>query len=171
MGPYTTKQQLRDEIVRERAKLDDLLARIPPEDELLEVTDGMSVKDLLAHRAGWGRMLTARYLEARAGGTPAVPSERWGWNHLPELDAEIRRRYADRPLEDVERDFREVHDSLPALLDGMSDDEPFERRHLSFTGSSDLAAYVNPATAAHYRSARTHIARWWRERSVPVGQG
>ncbi|TVR29012.1 MAG: ClbS/DfsB family four-helix bundle protein, partial [Nitriliruptor sp.] len=57
MARATSKSQLLDEIARERCKLDDLLASIPPDRKLEEVAEGLSVKDLLAHRTEWGRML------------------------------------------------------------------------------------------------------------------
>lgn len=162
MSRFTTKQALLDDIVRERRKLDELVARIPDEAKLEPVVDGLSVKDLLAHRTEWGRMMLRWYHEAVAGDAPSVPSDRYKWNQLGELNAEIAERFADTSLAEIEREFVHVHDELFATVESMTDDELFEPRHYSFTGTSDLAAYVNSSTAAHYRSARTHIARWWK---------
>ncbi|MDO9591236.1 MAG: ClbS/DfsB family four-helix bundle protein [Microcella sp.] len=164
MSRFTTKQALLDDILRERSKLEKLLASIPDYAKLDPVIDGLSVKDLLAHRTEWGRMMLSWYREAVGGGTPSVPSARHKWNQLATLNAEIVERFADTSLGEIEREFVRVHDELFATVTSMTDDELFEARHYPFTGTSDLAAYVNSATAAHYRSARTHIARWWKAR-------
>lgn len=164
----TTKAQLLDEMTRERRKLDDLLASIPADRKLEEVADGLSVKDVLAHRTEWGRMLLGWYDEARAGGTPAVPSAEFTWRQLPELNAQIQRRFADVPLEQVESDFADVHDHLYSVVAAMDDDELFSARRYPFTGSTTLAAYVTSASAAHYRSAYKLIRRWWKAQQASM---
>ena len=160
MSRFADRRQLLNEIRSERRKLESLLERIPDEDKHVEVVDGMSVKDLLAHRTEWGRMLLGWYDAARIGMTPAVPSGRYKWNQLKELNAEIHERFVDVPLAEVEAAFRQVHGELERLVSGMSEAELFGRHFYGFTGSSDLASYVNSATAAHYRSARKHIQKW-----------
>ena len=166
MSKFTTGDELLADITKERTQLQDLLATIPENDKLVEVTDGMSVKDFLAHRTEWGRMATRWYEEARAGLEPAVPSDEYKWNQLKELNADIRERFREVPLSDIETDFTRVHDHLYELIQNMSDEELFTKKYYGFTGSSDLATYMNSATASHYRSARRHIQKWWRTRAA-----
>ena len=166
MSRFKTKQELLDDVTKERSLLEDLLGAIPEEDKLVEVTDGMSVKDFLAHRTEWGRMAIRWYEEAKAGGQPAVPTDKYKWNQLKELNAEIHERFKDTPLPELEAEFASVHDHLHELIDGTTDDELFTKKHYEFTGSSDLATYLNSATASHYRSARRHIQKWWRARTA-----
>lgn len=168
MARATSKPQLLDEIARERCKLDELLASIPADRKLETVTDGLSVKDLLAHRTEWGRMLLRWYDQARAGTVPAVPSAEFKWNQLPALNADIQRRFADVPLERIEADFAEVHDRLSTVVEAMEEDELFGAHSYSFTGSTTLAAYVTSASAAHYRSATKLIRRWWKAQRDPA---
>lgn len=162
MPRATSKSQLLDEIARERRKLDELLASIPADRKLEEVADGLSVKDVLAHRTEWGRMLLRWYDEARAGRVPAVPSAEFKWNQLPALNAQIKHRSAGVPLEQVEADFADVHDRLYAVVETMEEDELFGAHYYPFTGSTTLAAYVTSASAAHYRSATRLIRTWWK---------
>jgi len=168
MARATSKAELLAEIARERRKLEVLLALIPADRKLEEVADGFSVKDLLAHRAEWGRMLLGWYIQARAGAHPAVPSAEFKWNQLPALNAQIHRRFAEAPLERVETDFTEVHDQLSAVVEAMTGDELFVPAYYPFTGSTTLAAYVTSASAAHYRSAAKLIRRWWKAQQ-PAG--
>ena len=166
MSRFKTKQELLDDVVKERALFEDLLAAIPEEDKLVEVIGGMSVKDFLAHRTEWGRMAIRWYEEAKTGGHPAVPTDKYKWNQLKELNAEIHERFKDTPLAEVEAEFASTHDRLHELIKGTTDDELFTKKHYGFTGSSDLATYLNSATASHYRSARRHIQKWWRSRTA-----
>lgn len=162
MSKFQHRDELQQEIARERARLDDLLAQIPDGRKTEEVVDGLSVKDILAHRTEWGRMMIGWYTEAKAGGAPAVPTEQFKWNQLKELNADIQARFADAPLAEVEQDFGAVQDQLDELLAGMTEEELFTKRFYTFTGSSDLATYLNSATASHYRSAAKLIRKWWK---------
>ncbi|MFA6298332.1 MAG: ClbS/DfsB family four-helix bundle protein [Nocardioides sp.] len=164
MSRFTSKQQLLDEIVTERAKLDVLLARIPDSAKDEAVVDGLTVKDLLAHRTEWARMTLSWYETAKAGGAPAVPSATYKWNQLPALNAEIRARFANASLDEIEGEYTRVHDLLLDTVTAMSEEELLTPHYYAFTGSTDLAAYVNGASAAHYRSARKCIAKWWKAR-------
>ncbi len=165
MSKFKTKKQFLDELVMERQKLEDLLAQIPDKEKLVEVTDGMSVKDFLAHRTEWGRMMIRWYQEAKAGKKPAVPTEKYKWNQLKELNADIHNRYKDMDLQKIESDFKKIHNKLYELIRGMSEKELLEKNVYDFTGVSTLVTYLNSASASHYRSARRHINKWWKERS------
>ena len=164
MSKFTSKQQFLDEVVKERTQLADLLEQIPAEEKLIEVIDGMSVKDFLAHRTEWGRMMIRWLTEAREGKTPAVPTEDYKWNQLKPLNADIHERFRDTPLDAIEHEFERVHDALFELIESTTEEELFTKQFHSFTGSSDLATYLNSASASHYRSARRHIQKWWKAR-------
>lgn len=166
MSRFKSKQQLIDEIISERARLNDLLSEIPDKvKETEEVIDGMTVKDFLAHRMQWGKMMTRWYQEAKAGKTPKVPDEKFKWNQLKQLNREIYKTYKDQSLGSIEKTFKDVHDELFKIVNGMSEKELLTKQFYPFTGSSTLATYVSGATAAHYRSARKHIQKWWKARS------
>lgn len=162
MSRFTSKQQFVDEIIKEQAKLDELLAQIPASRKTEEVTDGMSVKDFLAHRTEWGRMMIRWYTEAKAGNTPAVPTEKFKWNQLNELNHDIYERFENTSLNVVESDFADVQKQLLEIVKNTQKDELLEKKYYAFTGTSDLATYLNSATASHYRSARKYIAKWWK---------
>ena len=162
MSKFTSKIQLLDEITKERLKLEELLDDIPTNRKEEVVSDGMSVKDFLAHRMHWGKMMIGWYEDAVAGKKPAVPSKKYKWNQLKELNQDIFNKYKDAPLKTIDCEFVSVHNKLYELIYAMSEDELFSKKYYDFTGSSDLATYLNSATASHYRSARRIIQRWWK---------
>lgn len=160
MPKPTNKQELLAEIRKERTKFETLLESVPSKLRNKEVVEGMSVKDFLAHRAEWGAMMIRWYEEAKSGKTPAVPHKDFKWNQLPALNAKIQKKYARWSLQKVETYFTETHDALFELVSGMSQEELYEKGVFSFTKSTNLAAYINSSTAAHYRSAAKHIRKW-----------
>ncbi len=162
MPKPTNKQELLAEIDKERAKLETLLAQIPRTKKNQEVVDGMSIKDFLAHRTEWGKMMLRWHDAAKAGEQPAVPHKDYKWNQLPALNAMIQKQYARVSLKKIEAEFAQVHDELRDRAAKMSEQELYERGYYPFTKTTNMAAYFNSATAAHYRSANKHIRKWWR---------
>ncbi len=166
MSRFTSKTEFLAEITKERTLFAELLGSIPKKYKNQAVLDGMSVKDFLAHRLEWGKMMIKWYETAKQGKVPAVPTERYKWNQLKELNADIYRRYKRVPLTQIEDEFTQVHDKLFRIIKACDETELFEKHQLNFTGVSDLATYFNSATASHYRSARRHIQKWWKVMSV-----
>lgn len=158
MSRFTNRQQLLDEILKERKKLETLLRAIPSEAKTIVIVDGTSVKDFLAHRTEWGKMVLKWYKETKAGKTPAVPHKNYKWNQLTELNAVIYDEYKDVPLATIERNFTRVHNQLFTLAETATEKELFEK----FINNHGLAAYLNSCTAAHYRSAYKYINKWWK---------
>lgn len=160
MPKPTNKRELLAEILKERTKFETLLEGIPSKHRNQEVCDGMSVKDFLAHRAEWGAMVMRWYEEAKRGEEPAVPHKDFKWNQLPELNASIQKKYGRVSLKKVEKYFTETHDALYELVSKMSEKDLYSKGVFSFTKSTNFAAYINSASAAHYRSAAKHIRKW-----------
>ena len=160
MPKPTNKIELLAEITKERGLLESLLETIPKKSKTTKFCEGMSVKDFLAHRAEWGAMMILWYEEAESGETPDVPHKNYKWNQLPELNASIQKKYEKASLAKVEAYFKKTHDDLFDLVSKLSEKELYEKGVFSFTKSTNLAAYVNSATAAHYRSAAKHIRKW-----------
>lgn len=161
MSRWKSQKQLTDEIIKERTKLETLLADIPVDRKLEEVTDGMSVKDFLAHRTEWGKMVLSWYKDVSHGKTPAVPHKDYKWNQLKELNAEIYEKYKDTSLKTIERNFKKTHDELYTLAKTVPESFLLQ----PFINSTDFASYINSASAAHYRSAYKYINKWWKEQS------
>jgi len=161
MSRWKSREQLLAEITKERAKFETLLADIPVNEKIKEVTDGMSVKDFLAHRTEWAKMMLSWHKDISAGKSPAVPHKDYKWNQLKELNAVIFEKYKDTSLKTIERNFKKVHDELYKLAETV----PESVLLTPFINSTDLASYINSASAAHYRSAYKYINKWWKGRS------
>lgn len=162
MSRFKTKEALLEDIAKERKLFEELLAEIPTKHKTKEVVDGMSVKDFLAHRTEWGKMMLTWYETAKRGKVPAVPTEEYKWNQLKELNAAIHKKYKNVSLKKIEAEFKTVHDKLFKIIKSVPEKDLLTKNVFNFTGVSDIATYFNSATASHYRSARRHIQKWWK---------
>jgi hypothetical protein len=88
MGKRLRKQELLNEIRRERSALDDALMLLT----LRQMTKGgvtrggWSVKDVLAHLVEWQQMNLAWYAAGLRGEKPAVPAPGFTLRELPRLN-------------------------------------------------------------------------------------
>ena len=165
MGKRLLKQDLLDEIRRERSALDEALALLThPQMTKPGVTrGGWSVKDVLAHLVQWQHMNLEWYAAGARGEKPAMPAPGFTLRELPRLNEMIYRKHRRRSLEAVLRDYKSYHDRVIALIETLSDADLVTLNRFSWTGPSwTLSDYLRASTAAHYLWARTRIRRWWR---------
>jgi len=165
MGKRLRKQELLNEIHRERAALDDTLALLPPRQMTRAgvTRGGWSVKDVLAHLVEWQQMNLDWYAAGLRGEKPAMPAPGYTLRELPRLNAMIYRKHHRRSLQAVLHDYRSHHERILALIATLPDTDLVTLERFSWTGPSwTLSDYLRASTAAHYLWARTRIRRWWR---------
>jgi hypothetical protein len=132
----------RDEILNrirsERARLDEVLSRIPDERLLHRVdSNTWTGKDQLAHLAAWHRVALNRF----AGN---LPSDEEMNETLDDFNERLFERDRDMPLGDVRFDFISTYDRLTEAVEGMNDADldrewdPRDPEHRTF--SQEIAA-------------------------------
>ncbi len=169
MGKRLRKRELLREIERERAELDEALARLTPRQMTRPgvTRGGWSVKDVLAHLVGWQQMNLGWYEAGLRGEKPAMPAPGFTWRDIRRLNETIYRKHRRRPLRDVLRDYEDYHERMIALVAGLSDADLVTLGRFTWTGPSwTMSDYLRANTAAHYLWARTRIRRWWRAQAA-----
>lgn len=165
MGKRRRKQELLNEIERERTALDDTLALLSPRQMTRAgvTRGGWSVKDVLAHLVEWQQMNLGWYASGLRGEKPVMPAPGFTLRELPRLNEMIYRKHHRRSLEAVLREYGSCHDRIVALIETLSDTDLVTLERFSWTGRSwTLSDYLHASTAAHYLWARTRIRRWSR---------
>lgn len=160
MPKSTTKNQLIEDAQKERAALEKLLAALAPEQMThSKAADEWSAKDVLSHLVEWEAMVMKWYAAGVKGQVPAVPSGEYNWGQLPQLNHVIYLKHRDKPLEQVQKEFRSSYRKIMKLIESIPEEELFTRGQYPWTKNHPLAAYFNSATAAHYRWARGEIRK------------
>lgn len=160
MPRATTKQQLIEDAQTERAALEKLLTTLTPEQMTQSAAaDEWSAKDVLAHLIEWEGMVMKWYETGVKGKVPAVPSEEYNWGQLPQLNHAIYLKHRDKPLAEVQKEFKASHKKIMKIIDSIPEKELFTRGQYTWTRNNLLAAYFTSATSSHYRWARGEIRK------------
>ncbi|HVM43922.1 MAG TPA: ClbS/DfsB family four-helix bundle protein [Gemmatimonadales bacterium] len=165
MGKRLGKRALLEEIARERAALDEALARLGPREKTRPgvTRGGWSVKDVLAHLVAWQQLAVGWYEAGLRGEKPAIPAPGYTLRDLPRFNLMLYRRHRRRSLRAVEADYAAWHRRVVALIASLPDADLVTLRRWPWTGPSwTLSDYLRASTAAHYLWARKRIRRWWR---------
>lgn len=160
MSKPITKQEVIESAQKERAALEDYLATLTPEQMTQSNVIGeWAVKDVLAHLFAWERMVMRWYEAGKKGKLPAVPSEKYNWGQLPQLNHEIFLEHRDKSLAEILRTFKSSYKKILKMIESIPEKELFTRNIYAWTNNNLLAAYFVSSTSSHYRWARTTIRK------------
>ncbi|MBL8101971.1 MAG: ClbS/DfsB family four-helix bundle protein [Anaerolineales bacterium] len=160
MPKPTTKTQIIEAAQTERAALEEFLATLTPEQmSQPNVIGKWAVKDVLSHLFEWEGMVMKWYTEGKKGKVPAVPSEKYNWGKLPQLNQAIFLKHKDKPLVEIMKTFKASYKKIMKEIEDIPEKELFTRKVYKWANNNPLAAYFVSATSSHYRWARTTIRK------------
>ncbi|MDM1384421.1 ClbS/DfsB family four-helix bundle protein [Myroides marinus] len=109
-----------------------------------------NVRDVLMHLHEWHIMFLSWYEVGMAGGKPIMPAVGYSWKTTPELNIAINQKHQNiSALESIDK-FKESHLKVIQIIKQHSDEELFEKKRYTWTGSTSLGAYLISATSSHY---------------------
>jgi len=162
MPAATTKDDLIAKCIAEYHKLDAVLSTLEPPQALSPREDGVSIKDVVAHRAHWIDLWLGWDTDGRAGRPVFMPAKGYKWSQLSEYNAALRTAQADLGWPDAKVRLADRHAALMARLTSLSDDELYGGPMVGGNGKWTAGRYAESAGASHYRSAAKVIRRWLR---------
>ncbi|MGL4583364.1 MAG: ClbS/DfsB family four-helix bundle protein [Flavobacterium sp.] len=115
-------------------------------------TDSLNknVRDVLMHLYEWHQMFLTWYEVGMSGAKPVMPTQGYTWKTTPELNSAINQKYQNNTALDSIQKITESHLAVLAIIRQHSNDELFEKKKYSWTGSTSLGAYLVSATSSHY---------------------
>jgi hypothetical protein len=173
MARFTSKQQLIDEILAERDRLDKALLGLGPQEMAAPGVSGKgrwSVKDMLAHLTAWEQMVRGWYEAGKRGEEVRTPAPDLSWRQLPLLNERIFEQHRKRSLKAVTKDFAASYAKTLALARSLSEKDLLTPGRWPWLGKLALASYIGGCTSSHYRWARTRIVKWRRARGIGDGE-
>lgn len=143
---------------REYAKLQKLLAPLDQAAASLG-EDGVSIKDVIGHRAHWIDLFLGWYKNGKAGKEVFFPAEGYKWNDLKRYNADLRMKQSDLSWAAVNALLQSRHDKLVQFLSEHSDTDlcggPMQGANNNWTPGR----WAEAAGASHYRSAAKFIRK------------
>jgi hypothetical protein len=160
MSKPTTRNEIIESAQTERAALEKLLTTLTPEQMTQSAAaDDWSAKDVLAHLIEWEGMVMKWFEAGAKGNDPTVPSEEYNWGQLPQLNHAIYLKHRDKPLADIQMEFKSSHKKIMKLIESIPENELFTRGQYTWTRNNLLSAYFVSATSSHYHWARGEIRK------------
>lgn len=111
------------------------------------------IRDVVGHVLEWQRMFHRWHQDGQRGIRPEMPAPGFSWRQTPALNQQIQQQYQSLALFSLLHDLGQSHLETLALIKHYNETELFEKKHVEWTGSSSLAAYLVSATSAHYHWA------------------
>jgi hypothetical protein len=116
-----------------------------------------NLRDVLVHLYEWHQLLL-NWVNSNQNGDakPFLPAP-YSWKTYGDMNVEFWKKHQNTPCDDARKMLLDSHGKVMVLIDGFSDEELFEKKHFSWTGTSNLGGYCISATSAHYDWAMKKI--------------
>ena len=113
-------------------------------------TRDCNLRDVLVHLHEW-HVLLLNWVEANRAGEakPFLPAP-YTWKTYGDMNVEFWKKHRETLLGDAEHQLRESHARVMHMIEGFSDEELFEKKHFSWTGTTTLGSYCISAAPSHY---------------------
>jgi len=166
MPAATTKTDLIAITEKEWTKLQTLLDQMPRSLAELKDADGVSIKDILAHRAHWIGLFFQWLGE---GDAAEMPDHGVNWNQLKPYNAGLRQQYAGMHWCEARDWLSTQHARLVGWLAAATEDQLYGAPMPGGTGWT-TGRYAEAAGSSHYRSAATYIRKRVRTAEKSAGK-
>ena len=154
-----TKQELISRLEDERARLEDVVRSLTPDQMAAAGAVGdWSVKDVLAHLAMWTSRCVTVVFQAEQGQQPEDVGAML--DDFEVLNAEDYQLQKDRSLEQVLADFRGTHRQLLRRLSAWSEADLANKKRFAYLRGQSLGEFISSEVADHDAEHRQQIQEW-----------
>lgn len=118
-----------------------------------------NIRDVLVHLYEWHQLLL-RWIAANQNGEaqPFLPQP-YNWKTCGSMNEGFWKKHQNTSYAESRQMVGESHQEVLTVIETFSDEELFEKRHFSWTGTSSLGSYCVSATSSHYDWAIKKIKR------------
>ncbi|MES0879999.1 ClbS/DfsB family four-helix bundle protein [Roseibium sp. SCP14] len=155
--PATSKQELLTASTKEFGKLQGLLDELPEELWLEKDEEGISPKDIVAHRAHWIELFLGWYRDGQAGREVFFPARGYKWNETKRYNADLRQHQVDLSWASACTDLLSNHKELTALMESLADEQLYNGPMKGAKSHWTTGRWAEAAGPSHYRSAAKYL--------------
>jgi len=119
-----------------------------------------NLRDVLVHLYEWHQLLLNWTAVNMSGGNQPFLPEPYTWKTYGDMNVKFWETHQATRYEDAVAMLRDSHDKVIALIESFSDEELFEKKHFSWTGTTNIGSYCISCTASHYDWAMKKIKQY-----------
>ena len=157
MPAATKKADLIAVTETEFAKLQKVLATVPPNRALEKDEDDTSIKDIIGHRAHWIALFLGWYADGQAGKDVQFPAPGYNWGDLKVYNADLRARQAGMGWDEALAALTEAHGKLLSFMQDHDDTALYGGPMKGGNNKWTTGRWAEAAGPSHYRSAAKYI--------------
>lgn len=148
---------------KEFAKLTKLLNDLTEGEADFQSSDGVSIKQVIGHRAHWLDLFFGWYEDGKAGKDVQTPAPGYKWNQLKEYNAAVYEEAASRSWASTLAGLKERHAKLLSFLGALEDDALYTKHLFPWTNNWTVGRWAELSGPSHYRSAAKFVRQVKRE--------
>ncbi|MEM6324129.1 MAG: ClbS/DfsB family four-helix bundle protein [Pseudomonadota bacterium] len=155
--PAQTKADLNAITDKEYAKLWKLIATIDANQASAPDADGVSIKDIVGHRAHWIDLFLGWHEKGLAGEDVAFPAPGYKWNELPRYNADLRARQAELTWAEATALLANNYKGLSSFLATYDAQALYAGPMQGAKNAWTVGRWAEASGASHFRSAAKYI--------------
>ena len=109
-----------------------------------------NMRDILVHLFEWHRLLLDWTAANFAGKAKQFLLEPYTWKTYGEMNMVFWEKHQSTDYSDAAAMLRESHSETMALIESLTDEELFEKKHYPWTGTTNVGSYCISVTSSHY---------------------
>lgn len=169
MPAATNRIELISITEKEFSKLSVLLGEVDERLAMEPFEDGISIKDVIGHRAHWTGLFFGWHAQGLETGAADVPAMGYKWNQLKAYNAKLRDEQAELSWVDVKTMLESSHVRLIEFITVMDDAALYSGPMQGGGSKWTTGRWAEAAGASHYRSATKYLRACLRRRDASGG--
>ncbi len=169
MPAATNRADLLKVTQKEFTKLTKQLADVGVDLAAHPFEDGVSIKDVIGHRAHWTRMFFDWYAQGLENGYADIPAKGYKWNQLKAYNAKLREDQADLSWDQVQVMLKDSHARLLAFIESHGEEDIYGGPMAGGGNNWTTGRWAEASGASHYRSAAKFVRACLRDKDASGG--
>lgn len=151
MARPKNKEELLTQSEENFNKIFDFIRAMPDENiGFSGTTMNRNIRDIFMHLHHWHLMMLNWYKIGMKGNKPTMPAKGYTWKDTPQLNKKIWESSQDITLSESKEMLKSSYRKIRDIIERHSNEELFDKKIYTWTGTTSLGAYLISATASHY---------------------
>lgn len=109
-----------------------------------------NLRDVLIHLYEWHQLLLKWVAANQQGAAQPFIPEPYNWKTYGQMNIVFWEKHQTTPYEAALQMVQDSHQNVLDMIETFSNEELFEKKHFTWTGTSNLGSYCISATSSHY---------------------